>query len=248
MDQSGATYETSIRQPCRNKVHQELTSRTPRNLTGIKRSIQKKARTSPEIPTVTKRQTKINDYWLNKPVLTNNSFEALEVEGTQVSVTGTPRYIADEDEEKTKSPPIYIDGVENVAPLKIELDKIAKDQYTIKILKNNQVKIQSLSTIKYIPIMESLKQKGSQGFTYQCKQDKNFKVVLRNMYPSTDVQDIKAEIEAQNHKVIKITNILETKTEKPLPLFFIEIQQRENNKDVYNIKQLLNTIISFEQP
>lgn len=29
------------------------------------------------------------------------------------------------------------------------------------------------------------------------------------MHPSTDINEIKAEIEAQNHKVIKITNILE---------------------------------------
>lgn len=34
--------------------------------------------------------------------------------------------------------------------------------------------------------MEALKQKGSQGYTYQCKADKKFKVVLRNMHPTID--------------------------------------------------------------
>jgi len=96
--------------------------------------------------------------------------------------------------------------------------------------------------------MEALKQKGTQGYTYQCKTDKKFKVVLRNMHPSTDIKELKTEIENYNHIVIKITNILETRTKKLLPLFFIELQQKDNNKDIYKIRNLLNTIITFEQP
>lgn len=92
------------------------------------------------------------------------------------------------------------------------MDQIEKDQYAMKILKTNQVRIQPCSAVKYHPIMEALKQKGSQGYIYQCKSDKKFKVVLKNMHSSTDINEIKAEIEAQNHKVIKITNILEAKT------------------------------------
>ncbi|EFN69515.1 Nucleic-acid-binding protein from transposon X-element, partial [Camponotus floridanus] len=146
----------------------------------------------------------------------------------------------------TKSPPIFLDGVENIAPLKQALE-VAKDQYVIKILRDNQVKLQSLTTAKYHPIMETLKQKGSQGYSYQCKADKKFKVVLRNMHSTIDINELKKEIEAHNHKVINITNIMEIKTKKPLPLFFIELQQKDN-KDIYKIKNLLNTIINFEQP
>lgn len=80
-------------------------------------------------------------------------------------------------------------------PLKTVLDEIAKEQYELKLLKNNQVKIQPLTSAKYHSIMEALKQKGTQGYTYQCKTDKKFKVVLRNMHPSTDIKELKTEIE-----------------------------------------------------
>lgn len=95
--------------------------------------------------------------------------------------------------------------------------------------------------------MEALKQKRSIGFTYQCKTDKKFKVLLRNMHPTANINEIKNEIEAKNHKIIRITNILETRTKKPLPLFFVELQQQHNNKDIYKINHLLNTIINFEE-
>lgn len=42
------------------------------------------------------------------------------------------------------------------------------------------------------------------------------KVILKNMRPTTDVNELKAEIEAHDHKVINITNILETRTKKLL--------------------------------
>lgn len=68
------------------------------------------------------------------------------------------------------------------------------------------------------------------------------------MHPTADTKKLKEEIEKHNHKIIKITNILENRTKVPLPLFFIELQQKDNNKEIYNIKNLLNTIIIFEHP
>lgn len=62
-------------------------------------------------------------------------------------------------ETAIKAPPIFIEGVENIIPLKSLLDEIAKNQYTIKILRNNQIKIQPLATEKYIPVMDALKKR-----------------------------------------------------------------------------------------
>lgn len=68
------------------------------------------------------------------------------------------------------------------------------------------------------------------------------------MHPSTDINEIKKEIEVLNHKVIRITNILNNRTKRPLLLFYIELQQQSNNKDIYETKYLLNIIINFKQP
>ena len=204
----------------------------------------KRMRSSPENTNSRKRQTSINDYWLNSPVEISNMFEKLNNEESTDSEKLTDNNMR---QNTIKAPPIFIEGVGNIISLKLLLDEIAKNQYTIRILRNNQVRIQPLATEKYIPIMEALKKKGTQGFTYQCKTDKKFKVVLRNMHSTINLVELKEQIEAKNHKVISITNIRHIKTKRPLPLFFIELEQKENNKDIYNINQLLNTIISFEQ-
>lgn len=43
----------------------------------------KRLRNSPDTPTFNKRQTRINDYWLNRPIRTNNIYEKLINEETQ---------------------------------------------------------------------------------------------------------------------------------------------------------------------
>ena len=152
--------------------------------------------------------------------------------------TGNPSVIDKPAEtEKTlnkvliqKSPPIFVNGVGNIRLLKILSDTIAKDNYSLKVLDNEDVKIQPHSSEKYLPIVEELKKKNTEFFTYQRKQDKTYKVVLRNMHPSVDINELKNEIESFDHQVIRITNIMQRISQKPLPLFFIELASKDNNK------------------
>jgi hypothetical protein len=46
------------------------------------------------------------------------------------------------DNRVTKLPPIFVARVANIIPLMTLLDKIAKNEYDIKVLNNTQVKIQ----------------------------------------------------------------------------------------------------------
>ena len=123
-----------------------------------------------------------------------------------------------------------------------------KNEYTLKVLSNNEIKIQPHSSEKYLPIVEELKKKNTEFHTYQRKQEKGYKVVLRNMHSSVDINELKSEIENLGHKVMKIANIRQRITQKPLPLFFIELELNDNNKKIFEINKLLNLIISFEPP
>ena len=66
------------------------------------------------------------------------------------------------------------------------------------------------------------------------------------MHPSTDTAEIQEEIEKLGHKVRNITNIKRNTTKVPLPLFFIELESNDQNKTIYKVNRLLNTIVSFE--
>ena len=187
----------------------------------------KRNKNSPETNNrLKKRQTLVKDYWLGTLINTKNTFQVLdETEKSQQSAEETSARI-----KTFMSPPIYISGVNNIRPLKDLLDEIAKDQYTIKVLTNNEVKIQSLTTEKFLPICTELKENNTQFYTFQKKQDKPYKVVLRNMHPSVEITDLKNEIENHGHEVIRITNSRQNVTQKPLPLFFVEIKAGINNK------------------
>ena len=75
-----------------------------------------------------------------------------------------------------------------------------------------------------------------------------YKTVLRHFHPLVDTGEIEKAIEEHDHKVLRVTNIRDRYTQKSLPLFFVEIQPNDNNKEIYNIDRLFNTIVKFEPP
>lgn len=153
-----------------------------------------------------------------------------------------------EQKKEPKPPPVFVAGVQNINPLTKLLNEIVTDQYLIKALGENQVKIQPKNGESYTKIVKALTQKNTEFHTYKLKQDKLFRVVLKNMHYSTDTNDIKQNIEQLGHEVINVWNAKQNRTKKPLPLFFIDLKPKENNKDIYNINLLMNTCVVFEAP
>lgn len=203
----------------------------------------KRAYTSPLKQLRALKQTRISNYWLNAPATatTSNRYEELEVED-------------EEDRSKKlvnkepKPPPIYVDGVNNISPLTNLLNIKAKDEYVIKIINKEQLKIQVKSSEKYSVIVKELQQRNTNFHTYKPKEERNFRVVLKNIHPTVNTEDLKNEIASHGHEVTNIFNIKKRGTNEPMPLFFIEIKPQTNNKDIYEIKTLLNCVIKFEPP
>lgn len=113
-----------------------------------------------------KHQTSISDYWLNKPIETSNTYEKLNIEET---LDIRKKLDTNLNIIETKASPLFVKGVEHTIPLKQLLEEISKNQYMLKILRNNQIKTQLLSTEKYLAIMDALKKKRYSGF-YILKQ------------------------------------------------------------------------------
>lgn len=200
----------------------------------------KRQRESPETNKAQK-QKKLDAYWLSQPTPTSNSFSELDAdtqdENSQKSL-----------EKPAKAPPLYVDRVSNIQPLIKMLDEIAGDNYEVKILRNEQVRIQPKTTELYTKIVRNLQDKNTEFYTYRPKQDRNFKVVLKNLHPSTDIEEIKDELNLQGHKVTNVWNVKQRNSKKPIPIFFIELEPNSNNKHIYEIKNLLHCRVIFEPP
>lgn len=198
----------------------------------------KRARTSPEQHFKLK-QTRIDNYWLSTP--TANKFNVLINEDAETEE-------AQKQKQEEKPPPIFIAGVKNIQPLNQLLNTIAKDKHLIRVLNEEQVKVQAQTNEIYDNIVKALDEKQTEYHTYRKKQDKPFRVVIRHIHPTVDIQEIKKEIESQGHIVLQITNILQRTTKKPLPLFFVDLKMQENNKDIYKMEYLFNAKIDVEAP
>lgn len=200
----------------------------------------KRQRSSPELPSRRLKQTKLN-YWLAAPIPTSNRFEEIGLEDQQnTEGNHVPKPI--------KPPPMFIDKVSNIKPLSEMLENTVRGDYEIRILSGERVKVQAKSDKSYSIIYKELKKRNTEFFTYQPKQERSFRVVLKNIHPSTGTEELKSALDELQHKATNIWNIKDRRTNKPLPMFYIDLQQNANNKDIYNVKTLLHCRVVFEAP
>jgi hypothetical protein len=125
----------------------------------------------------TERKAKGSEHWLNQ-TSTYNRYMALVEEDTedQQQKAGP--------ENTPKPPPIYITDVKNISPLIQLLEQIAKQQYEIKALTINQVKVQSKTSESYRIIIKALAEKRMKFHTYKLKEERSYREVLKNLHYS----------------------------------------------------------------
>ncbi|GAB0086613.1 uncharacterized protein DMENIID0001_007100 [Sergentomyia squamirostris] len=206
------------------------------------------------------KQRKILDYWLGSAgpsVTTKNQFDPLadrnEDNDNILAEKSPSSENQTESTESTKTnepkpPPIFVHGVEEIKPLLDLLEDLIPGSYTLKTLHNNQVKIQVGSSDNYRVVYKELLDKKTELHSYQFKKDKTFRIVLKNIHHSTDLADIKTEFLKHGHTVKHITNMKHHTTKSPLPMFFVDLLPNSNNKEVYNIKLFLHSVVEIQPP
>jgi len=81
---------------------------------------------------------------------------------------------------------------------------------------NEQTKIQPKSSIVYVSIVKELRNRNTEFHTYKPKQERSFKVILKHIHATTNLNDIKKEIEDLEHTVTNIWNIKKQGTKRAL--------------------------------
>lgn len=203
----------------------------------------KKRLRSPEETSI-RKQTKITEYWLQKPIKTHNRFNGLEKEDDK----------SNEEEEPNipttipKPPPITIYKVGYIEHIHKILSAIAPEKYTVKALGPETVKVQLLTPEHYLAAVKALDEKHTEYHTYRPKNEKNFRAVMLGLHPSTDTDIVKKELKERGHEVVNLHKIKDRDTKKELPVWFIDIKPNQNNKDIFNITRLAHSVIKFEPP
>lgn len=147
-------------------------------------------------------------------------------------------------------PPIFIKS--NIKNYQIFCDQLRSLQtppldFSCKTT-TNSLKLNTSNSNAYRMVIKYLKEKKVSFYTYQPHDEKPYRIVLRNLHPTTSIDFIKEDLEKNGFLVRNITNVLQYQTKSPLPLFFVDLEPAINNKDIFELKFLCYTKIKIETP
>jgi hypothetical protein len=129
------------------------------------------------------------------------------------------------------------------------LTEVAEDeQFLTKTLGNNVVKLVCLTTDTYRAITKHCRDRNIYYHTYQLEEERAFRVVIKHLHYSNNIEDTKAELVAFGHTVRNIINIQNRLAKEPINLFYVDLQPANNNKEVYDITAIQNKLIQIESP
>lgn len=82
--------------------------------------------------------------------------------------------------------------------------------------------------------------------SYENKQERPFKVMVKNLPETCDPIKIGEELTNRNFKVLDVTNILQWKTKKPLPMFRLAFCNDEDISKITAIKTIQGARVTIE--
>jgi len=147
-------------------------------------------------------------------------------------------------------PPIFVKGITDFSKIcEALIELIGVDNFYCKS-SSDRLKIQTATPESYRSLVHFLKEQDAHYHTYQLKEDKPTRVVIRNIrvHPSTSLELIKSELELRLFEVRQVTNVLHKTTKCPLSLFFVDLEPTEQSNDIFKLSSTLHTKIKVEEP
>ena len=191
----------------------------------------------------------------NKPIFASpNRFAVLDnvnvdTENTQTTQNETGLDMETEQPKIKPPPPVFIRGILDYSAFRaVLIELIGANNFVVKSSANN-LKVQTTNSDTYRSLIKYLKENKAEFHTYQAHEDKSFRIVIRNIHPSTPTTDIGIAIEEIGGFTVRnVTNVLNKTNKNKLPIFFVDLEPAEINKDIFFINSLLNTKIKIEEP
>lgn len=160
-----------------------------------------------------------------------------------------------------KPPPITACGVNDIKKFidNLAIEEASGHEQQLKTLANGDIKILTGDEHQFRRTVKILEEQKIEYHRYQLKSEKMFRVVIRGLHPETDICDIKRDLSDQGHLANHVSNIqikkkVDSKNKNSdwtfirLPLFFVDLEPQDNNKDIYQLKKLSHQIIKVEPP
>jgi len=155
------------------------------------------------------------------------------IQNPKVSINVEPKAL--------RPPPIFVRGICNFPDLCTKLiELIGVDNFYCKS-SPDRLKIMTKNPESYRTLVHFLREQKAEFHTFQLKEDKQIRVVIRNLHPTTPTELIKTELETRLFEVRQVSSVLHKINKHPLPLFFVDLEPTEQSNDIYSLTSLLHT-------
>ncbi|CAG9087526.1 unnamed protein product [Plutella xylostella] len=150
----------------------------------------------------------------------------------------------------SKPPPIVLYGINDIAKLCEVIDKtLQKSQYTFKIVTKNQLRISCDTIDSYKKLMCLTREKGLIGHTFTRKDERPYRIVIKDLHPSTPVEAIKEEIESTGNTIVgEIINARYGPEKTPTYTWFVNLAPHPKNAEIKKLKYIYHTSVKIEDP
>lgn len=147
----------------------------------------------------------------------------------------------------SRPPPIFLKSNDICYPKMCDLLKTLIGNEFKCVSTTKGITIYVSTSDKYRTLVKFLSSKNVEYHTYQLKEDKPFRVVIRGLHPSIDHSILVSELNNLGHTVRSVSNVL-SRNKESLPLFFVDLEKADNNDDLYKLETLYYTKIKVEPP
>ncbi|KAH8350297.1 hypothetical protein KR067_013519 [Drosophila pandora] len=158
--------------------------------------------------------------------------------------------LAEKTPKSFKPPPIFIPDVTNIAALISTIENsVGKGKdFTYKAARDNQIRVMMPDKESYSALKSHLDSAGNRYFTFQPKEDRAYRVVVKGLHHTTDIDDIKEDFRRQGHVVRDVRNAVGHISKTPLSIFFVNLEPSSNNKEVFDVKRVCHSVVTVEPP
>ncbi|CAH2239421.1 jg7295, partial [Pararge aegeria aegeria] len=225
----------------RQAFHPGLFPTRPRfSSVGISPTKKRKRKRKENSPNQNEKTSKFTKSNIQYTVPTHNQFDLLEDD--------KPDRNNKEQTYIPKPEPIFVTGVINVGPLKNLLNDIMDcNSYSMTTLRSGHI-VKIITHDTYKKMREAFTANDISHYTYKLKSERAYRVLLRGLHSSENTETISNELRERGHEPRQVINVLQKKTKEPLPLFFVDLEPNANNIDIFKIKTLNCTKVTFEAP
>ncbi|KAL4096691.1 hypothetical protein QTP88_021596 [Uroleucon formosanum] len=145
-------------------------------------------------------------------------------------------------------PPIFIESELNFNKFVIKINELTNSSRFECKASSKGLRLQTFNSDSYRAIIKYLRENEVPHHSFQNKEDKPYRVVIRNLHLSTDILYIKSELSALGFQAKNINNARHRQSKLPLPIFFIDLEPDSANSAIFKLSSLCFTKIKVEAP